>query len=138
MAAEQDTNPDHQNPDVAESFISSAELDRPSFQDNNGHFPKTPEEDTFTPTSVIYFKEALDSANVQFAKKISNPPGTVKYEFHIETTKKNKRIHLSPLAPSAHVTPTMLLSITAAILVNTHSVAANTTNPVSVSGGCAE
>ncbi|XP_046697613.1 protein RUFY3 isoform X1 [Silurus meridionalis] len=90
MAAEQDTNPDHQNPDVAESFISSAELDRPSFQDNNGHFPKTPEEDTFTPTSVIYFKEALDSANVQFAKKSSNPPGTVKYEFHIETTKKNK------------------------------------------------
>lgn len=47
-------------------------------------------------------------------------------------------IHLSPLAPSAHVTPTMLLSITAAILVNTHSVAAHAANPVSLSGGCAE
>lgn len=32
----------------------------------------------------------------------------------------------------------MLLSITAAILVNTHSVAAHTANPVSLSGGCAE
>lgn len=44
-------------------------------------------------------------------------------------------IHVSPLAPSAHVTPTTLLSITAAILVNTHSVAAHKTNPVSLSGG---
>lgn len=47
-------------------------------------------------------------------------------------------VRLSPLAPSAHVTPTMLLSITAAILVNTHSFAAHTANPVSLSGGCAE
>ncbi|XP_058230314.1 protein RUFY3 isoform X4 [Hemibagrus wyckioides] len=91
MAAEQDTNTDYQNTEVAESLISSGELgSRPSFQDNNGHFPNSPEEDTFTPTSVIYFKEALTSASVQFAKKTLNPSATVKYEFHIETTKKTK------------------------------------------------
>ncbi|XP_060763213.1 protein RUFY3 isoform X2 [Neoarius graeffei] len=92
MAAEQqDSNTDHQNTDVQESLVCSAELGRPAFGENNGHFSSSsPEEDAFTPTSVIYFKEALDSANVQFAKKVSDPPGTVKYEFHIETTKKTK------------------------------------------------
>ncbi|KAK3514402.1 hypothetical protein QTP70_017606 [Hemibagrus guttatus] len=90
MAAEQDNNTDYQNTEVSESLISSGELGRPSFQDNNGHFPSSQEEDTFTPTSVIYFKEALSSASVQFAKKSLNPPATVKYEFHIETTKKTK------------------------------------------------
>ncbi|XP_053510233.1 protein RUFY3 isoform X2 [Ictalurus furcatus] len=91
MAAEQDSNTDYQNTGVEESLISSGEIDgRPSIHDNNGQFPSSPEEDAFTPTSVIYFKEALTSASIQFAKKDSNPPGTVKYEFHIETTKKTK------------------------------------------------
>lgn len=91
MAAELDSNTDYQNTGVEESLISSGEIDgRPSIHDNNGQFPSSPEEDAFTPTSVIYFKEALTSASIQFAKKDSNPPGTVKYEFHIETTKKTK------------------------------------------------
>ncbi|XP_047674270.1 protein RUFY3 isoform X2 [Tachysurus fulvidraco] len=90
MATEQDTNTEYQNTQVVESLISSGEFGRPSFQENNGHFTSSPEEDTFTPTSVIYFKEALSSASVQFAKKTLNPPATVKYEFHIETTKKTK------------------------------------------------
>lgn len=90
MAAEQDSNTAHQDTEVVESFLSSGELDRPSFQDNNGHFLSSPEENTFTPTSVIYFKEALNSASVQFGKKGLDPPATVKYEFHIETTKKTK------------------------------------------------
>ncbi|XP_060738653.1 protein RUFY3 isoform X3 [Tachysurus vachellii] len=90
MATEQDTNTEYKNTQVVESLISSGESGRPSFQDNNGHFTSSPEEDTFTPTSVIYFKEALTSASVQFAKKTLNPPATVKYEFHIETTKKTK------------------------------------------------
>ncbi|XP_026787339.1 protein RUFY3 isoform X7 [Pangasianodon hypophthalmus] len=90
MAAEQDSNTEYQNTQVAESLISSGDFDRPSLQDNNGHFPSSPEEDSFTPTSVIYFKEALNSASVQFAKKDLNPAATVKYEFHIETTKKSK------------------------------------------------
>ncbi|GAA6090055.1 protein RUFY3 isoform X1, partial [Tachysurus ichikawai] len=90
MATEQDTNTEYQNTQVVESLISSGESGRPSFQENNGHFTSSPEEDTFTPTSVIYFKEALTSASVQFAKKTLNPPATVKYEFHIETTKKTK------------------------------------------------
>lgn len=90
MAAEQDSDTDYQNTEVAKSLISSGGFGRPSFQENNGHFPSSPEEASFTPTSVIYFKEALTSASVQFEKKSLNPPATVKYKFHIETTKKNK------------------------------------------------
>ncbi|KAM9446136.1 protein RUFY3 isoform 2-T2 [Clarias gariepinus] len=98
MASEQDVHTDSQNTEVEESLISSAEMGRPAFQGNNGHFPSSPEEDSITPTSVIYFKEALSSASVQFNKKSLdppvnspvNPPVTVKYEFHIETTKKTK------------------------------------------------
>lgn len=90
MAAEQDSNTDYENTEVMESLISSGEQARPSFQDNNGHVPSSPEEDAFTPTSVIYFKEALSSASVQFGKRDLNPPSVVKYEFHIETTKKTK------------------------------------------------
>lgn len=90
MAAEQDSHTDYENTKVAESLISSGDYGRPSFQENNGHFSSSPEEDSFTPTSVIYFKEALTSASVQFGKKGLSPPARVKYEFHIETTKKTK------------------------------------------------
>ncbi|KAJ8398115.1 hypothetical protein AAFF_G00431920 [Aldrovandia affinis] len=54
-------------------------------QDNNGHLASSPEE-SFSPTSVIYFKEALSSGNIQFTKRES--PLSPQYEFQIERMKK--------------------------------------------------
>lgn len=103
MAAEQDSNTACENREVEESLISSGDFVRPSFQEKNGHFPSSPEEDSFTPTSVIFFKEALNSASVQFGKPGLNPPATVKYEFHIETTKKTKSECLLWCFPYLHL-----------------------------------
>ncbi|XP_041956671.1 protein RUFY3 isoform X1 [Alosa pseudoharengus] len=59
-------------------------------EENNGHCTSSPEE-SFSPTSVIYFKEALSAANIQFKKGSPNPNVTpVQYDFHIERTKKTK------------------------------------------------
>ncbi|XP_076856948.1 protein RUFY3 isoform X1 [Brachyhypopomus gauderio] len=82
---------EHQCTEVSQSFESSAELVRPQFQDNNGHFASSPEE-SFSPTSVIYFKEALKSSNIQFERKkgscvTAQVPAAVQYEFRIERSK---------------------------------------------------
>lgn len=68
------------------------DLGSPHSEENNGHCASSPEE-SFSPTSVIYFKEALSAANIHFAKRGSGPSPNVtpvQYEFHIERTKKPK------------------------------------------------
>ncbi|XP_061115882.1 protein RUFY3-like isoform X3 [Conger conger] len=53
-------------------------------QDNNGHYANSPEE-SFSPTSVIYFKEALSSSgNIQFTKRDPRVPDSPQYEFQIQ------------------------------------------------------
>ncbi|XP_062873599.1 protein RUFY3 isoform X2 [Trichomycterus rosablanca] len=85
--AEKSSSRAEQGSKLSGGLNSSGEFKRPNPEENNGHFSPE-EEDAFTPSSVIYFKEALASANVQFSKKSSSPP--VKYEFHIETSRKIK------------------------------------------------
>lgn len=73
---------------VSHAFISSGNHDKPNFEEKNGHPPADgeEEEESLAPTSVIYFKEARSSANVQFTKQSGNP--AVQYEFRIESSKK--------------------------------------------------
>ncbi|XP_066513282.1 protein RUFY3-like isoform X2 [Hoplias malabaricus] len=72
---------------------SPGELDPLHQEDNNGHLASSPDE-PFTPTSVIYFKEALNSGSVHLnvTKKSSTLPDpvTVQYEFSIERSRKPK------------------------------------------------
>ncbi|XP_036453761.1 protein RUFY3 isoform X1 [Colossoma macropomum] len=92
--AEPDANPpDPKLTEVSQSLTAQSPLGLGPlrFEDNNGHLASSPDE-SFAPTSVIYFKEALSSANVQFARKGSPVPApvSVQYEFHIERSKKPK------------------------------------------------
>ncbi|XP_072521303.1 protein RUFY3 isoform X4 [Salminus brasiliensis] len=95
MADPDSTPPDPQLSEVSQSLTVQppAGAGPLHFEDNNGHLASSPDE-SFTPTSVIYFKEALSSGNIQFAKKGSAPhlPAAVsgQYEFHIERSKKPK------------------------------------------------
>lgn len=78
----------------AELSQTLGNLGSPHSEENNGHCASSPEE-SFSPTSVIYFKEALSAANIHFAKKGPGPSPNVnvtpvQYEFHIERTKKPK------------------------------------------------
>lgn len=75
--------------DDSEVSQTLGNLESPHSEENNGHCASSPEE-SFSPTSVIYFKEALSAANIQFANKGSPSPTPVRYEFHIERTKKTK------------------------------------------------
>ncbi|KAG9355136.1 hypothetical protein JZ751_001849 [Albula glossodonta] len=72
---------------VSKEFDVSADDGRSHQQDNNGHYASSPEE-TFSPTSVIYFKEALSSGNIQFTKRESPLPESPQFEFQIERIKK--------------------------------------------------
>lgn len=80
--------------DDSEVSQTLGDLGSPHTEENNGHCASSPEE-SFSPTSVIYFKEALSAANIQFGKKGSGPSPSVnvtpvQYEFHIERAKKPK------------------------------------------------
>ncbi|XP_070411750.1 protein RUFY3 isoform X3 [Nothobranchius furzeri] len=76
-----------------------AELDRPlqSSSDKNGHVD-SPDE-TLSPTSVIYFKEALDSTNLRFGKS-GCPPGPPlrQYDFKIERIESRRKNPKDPIA----------------------------------------
>lgn len=63
--------------------------------DENGHVD-SPDE-TLSPTSVIYFKEALDSSSLRFSKAASLSPTPLrKYDFKIERIDSSKRRSKSP------------------------------------------
>lgn len=58
--------------------------------DENGHVD-SPDE-TLSPTSVIYFKEALSSSNLRFGKTGSlSPTPPRQYDFHIERIDSKRR-----------------------------------------------
>uniref|UniRef100_A0AAV2MNK0 Uncharacterized protein n=1 Tax=Knipowitschia caucasica TaxID=637954 RepID=A0AAV2MNK0_KNICA len=109
---------------------------KPSSSDENGHVESSDE--TLSPTSVIYFNEALSSSSVRFGSPQSLSPTTLrrendfqikKPESRIRTDSTEDRLQLSgdPLSsssssssPSAHVTPSAQHHSLSAILVYTH------------------
>ncbi len=79
--------------EVSETLVSSNEFLKPHMQGSDGHPANSPEE-SLSPASVIYFKEALtyNSSNViEFTKTSSSLPAPVRYEFQIERTNKKTR-----------------------------------------------
>ncbi|XP_061528333.1 protein RUFY3 isoform X3 [Phycodurus eques] len=70
--------------------------------DANGHRHRddSPDE-TLSPTSVIYFKEALSSVNVRFGKaggsSTSPTPSPRKYDFHIESVDSKRKNPKDPI-----------------------------------------
>ncbi|XP_061674588.1 protein RUFY3 isoform X2 [Syngnathoides biaculeatus] len=71
--------------------------------DENGHRNRddSPDE-TLSPTSVIYFKEALSSVNVRFGKPGGSPtsltpPQPHKYDFHIERIDSKRKNPKDPI-----------------------------------------
>lgn len=64
--------------------------DRQNSSDENGH-ADSPDE-TLSPTSVIYFKEALNSSNLRFGKPESLSPTPLRqYDFRIERIDPKRR-----------------------------------------------
>ncbi|XP_069379327.1 protein RUFY3 isoform X2 [Paralichthys olivaceus] len=78
---------------MAEQDAPPEGLDAPgrrSSSDGNGH-ADSPDE-TLSPTSVIYFREALSSANVRFGTPGSASPAPLRhYDFHIERIESKRR-----------------------------------------------
>ncbi|KAG7220443.1 hypothetical protein INR49_003312 [Caranx melampygus] len=100
--AERDTLPgDAPLPSSSEVSESSG---RQNSSDENGH-ADSPDE-TLSPTSVIYFKEALNSTNLRFGKAGSLSPTSLRqYDFQIERIDSKRRIIMSDLTPQSE-TPT--------------------------------
>lgn len=79
--------------EVSETQVSSNEFLKPHMQGSDGQRANSPE-DSLSPASVIYFKEALtyNSINViQFTETSSSLPAPVRYEFQIEKINKKAR-----------------------------------------------
>ncbi|KAJ3580638.1 hypothetical protein NHX12_034336 [Muraenolepis orangiensis] len=91
MAAEGDVKPTDLSLQSAESLSASGNTK----DGNNGLVVDSPDE-TFSPTSVIFFKEALNSCNLRFGGGSGSGSGSVsptplrQYEFHIERKKSKK------------------------------------------------
>lgn len=72
------------------SSEASKSSERLNSSDENGHVD-SPDE-TLSPTSVIYFKEALNSSNLRFGKAGSlSPTPLQKYDFRIERIESKRR-----------------------------------------------
>lgn len=69
---------------------------RPNPSDENGLLD-SPDE-TLSSTSVIYFKEALDSSNTRFGKvELLSPSPLRQHEFHIQTIESKRRSKFQPI-----------------------------------------
>ncbi|XP_036792458.1 protein RUFY3 isoform X1 [Oncorhynchus mykiss] len=80
-----------QDSPLSQSLDASGVSDREHVQDKTGHVAGTPDE-SFSPTSVIYFKEALSSTNISFEKTgLSSPTSSVQYDLDIKSTSKNPK-----------------------------------------------
>ncbi|KAL3062450.1 protein RUFY3 isoform X3 [Trematomus bernacchii] len=91
--AERDVSPGHP---PLQSF-SEESSGRQNSSDENGHV-ESPDE-TLSPTSVIYFKEALNSSNLIFGKAESLSPSPLrKYDFRIERIESKRRNPKDPIA----------------------------------------
>lgn len=79
------------------SSEASKSSERLNSSDENGHVD-SPDE-TLSPTSVIYFKEALNSSNLRFGKAGSlSPTPLQKYDFRIERIDSKRRNPKDPIA----------------------------------------
>lgn len=77
--------------EVSETLVSSNEFLKPHMKDTDGHAVNSPEE-SLSPASVIYFKEALTyNSSIQFTQTSTSLPSPVRYEFQIEKTNKKTR-----------------------------------------------
>ncbi|KAM9858990.1 protein RUFY3 isoform 1-T1 [Aulostomus maculatus] len=77
------------------SLVSGSSGEQNS-SDENGHVD-SPDE-TLSPTSVIYFKEALNSANLRFGKSGSLSPTPLRrYDFQIERIESKRRNPKDPI-----------------------------------------
>ncbi|XP_062418565.1 protein RUFY3 isoform X2 [Pungitius pungitius] len=93
--AERDVTGD---PPLRSSSAVSEISGRPSSADENGHVD-SPDE-TLSPTSVIYFQEALNSSNLRFGKagSLSPAPPPRQYDFRIERIESKRRNPKDPIA----------------------------------------
>ncbi|XP_029366982.1 protein RUFY3 isoform X2 [Echeneis naucrates] len=79
------------------SSEGSESCGRQNSSDENGHVD-SPDE-TLSPTSVIYFKEALSSSNLRFGKPGSVSPTSLRqYDFQIERLQSKRRNPKDPIA----------------------------------------
>ncbi|KAA0717347.1 hypothetical protein E1301_Tti012199 [Triplophysa tibetana] len=89
MADQSSPASEHQSTEVDKTLLSSNELLKPLMKGNDGHIANSPEE-SLSPASVIYFKEALTyNSSIQFSKT-SSSASPVRYDFQIEKTKKTR------------------------------------------------
>lgn len=88
--AERDIAPGDLTIPVQASSEVSDNSETQSSSGENGHVD-SPDE-TLSPTSVIYFKEALDSSNLRFGKAGSLSPSPLRqYDFKIERIESKRR-----------------------------------------------
>ncbi|PWA17080.1 hypothetical protein CCH79_00013238 [Gambusia affinis] len=93
-------------PQSAADVSQSSGTSRQNSSDENGHVVESPDDETLSPTSVIYFKEALNSSNVKFGKTAPVSPAPLRqYDFRIERIDSKRRIIMSDLTPQSE-TPT--------------------------------
>lgn len=77
------------DPPLQQSEVSESS-GRQSSSDENGHV-ESPDE-TLSPTSVIYFKEALNSSNLRFGKAGSLSPTPLRqFDFRIERIESKRK-----------------------------------------------
>ncbi|XP_041792463.1 protein RUFY3 isoform X3 [Chelmon rostratus] len=95
--AERDIAPGDLTIPVQASSEVSDNSETQSSSGENGHVD-SPDE-TLSPTSVIYFKEALDSSNLRFGKAGSLSPSPLRqYDFKIERIESKRRNPKDPIA----------------------------------------
>ncbi|XP_008417579.1 protein RUFY3 isoform X2 [Poecilia reticulata] len=86
-------------PQSAAEVSQSSGTSRQNSSDENGHVVESPDEETLSPTSVIYFKEALNSSNVKFGKPAPVSPAPLRqYDFRIERIDSKRRNPKDPIA----------------------------------------
>ncbi|XP_014887979.1 protein RUFY3 isoform X1 [Poecilia latipinna] len=86
-------------PQSAAEVSQSSGTSRQNSSDENGHVVESPDDETLSPTSVIYFKEALNSSNVKFGMPAPVPPAPLRqYDFRIERIDSKRRNPKDPIA----------------------------------------
>lgn len=107
--AERDAPPGGDAP-LRSRLEASQSSEMPNSSDENGH-ADSPDE-TLSPTSVIYFKEALNSSNLRFGKVAARSPTSLRqYDFKIERIDSKRR---SECASSGLAAILRLLAVLAA------------------------
>ncbi|XP_051971093.1 protein RUFY3-like isoform X3 [Xyrauchen texanus] len=82
---------EHPSTEVSPTLVSSDEFIKPQILDSDGHLANSPEE-SLSPASVIYFKEALTyNSSIQVTKQgLSSLPAPVQYEYQAKKTRNPK------------------------------------------------